>query len=89
MRKHCFSHNLWYYSTLTFIFILGALVFFQTTDKKLQISIVVITSFLYVIWGIIHHRLHHSLSAKIVIEYSLIGSLGMSLIFFLMQGSLL
>ncbi len=89
MKKHCFSHNLWYYSTLAIIFILGALVFFQTTDRKLQISIVIITSFLYVIWGIIHHRLHHNLTAKIVIEYSLIGSLGMSLIFFLMQGSLL
>jgi len=44
---------------------------------------------LYTFWGILHHGLEHTISAKIVIEYILISSLGVAVIFFLLRGGIL
>lgn len=49
---------------------------------------VVITSLFYVGWGILHHFVHHDLNAKIVVEYVLIGSLGMTVVLFIIKGGL-
>lgn len=75
-----------YYIFLVAILSLG---FFLTTlfsyNKGLQMLIVVITAFFYVLWGIIHHCLHHDLNAKIVIEYLLIGGLGVTIALFFLK----
>lgn len=82
IKKH-----LGYYFSLIAILALGTFLSFQTSyDRQLQILIVTIMVFFYVLWGILHHLLEHDLSIKIVIEYVLIGSLAMSIVLFLVRG---
>ena len=57
--------------------------------RQLQMTLVIATAIFYVVWGIVHHIIHHDITAKIVIEYVLIGSLGMTIILFLIKGGLL
>ncbi len=57
--------------------------------RQLQMILVVAIAIFYVVWGILHHIIHHDISTKIVIEYILIGSLGMTIILFLLKGGLL
>ncbi len=56
-------------------------------NKQIQMMLVVFGAFVYVLWGIVHHYINHNLKTKIVIEYILIGGLGISAIFFLLKGS--
>lgn len=84
-----FHDHLAYYISLILILGLGFLgAFLASPDRQLQMSIVVLTTFSYVGFGLLHHLISHDLNLKIVIEYVLIGSLGLSLIFFLMKGGL-
>lgn len=84
---HACANNKSYYFVLILILFLGfSLGIVVSADKQLQMVVVLLTAFFYLVWGILHHRLHHDLSLKIVIEYVLIGSLGMSVVFFLLRG---
>lgn len=74
-----------YYISLIFILILGFLLAYSTSDRSFQISVAVVTTFLYVLWGIMHHLINHDLTAKIVVEYILIGAFGLTIIFFLLS----
>lgn len=76
-----------YYLSLIIILALGIFLSLQTSgDRQLQMLIMVMTVFFYVLWGILHHLLEHDLSIKIMIEYVLMGSLAMSIILFLVRG---
>lgn len=76
-----------YYFSLIIILALGIFLSLQTSgDRQLQMLIMVMTVFFYVLWGILHHLLEHDLSIKIMIEYVLMGSLAMSIILFLVRG---
>lgn len=76
-----------HYVSLILILILG-LIGLQVAafDKKLQAEIIILTALMYVLWGIIHHKLNHSLSSKIVIEYILIAALGLAALMFFLMG---
>ena len=75
-----------YYISLVIILILGfLLVYTNSTSRDFQIGVAVVTTFFYVIWGILHHLINHDLNSKIVVEYILIGLLGMTLIIFLLS----
>ncbi|HZE87554.1 MAG TPA: hypothetical protein VE090_05120 [Methylomirabilota bacterium] len=81
MKKH-----LWYYTS----FILGELIglvllFFFAYDKTLQLLVLFFMTGFYVFWALLHHYFHHDITAKIVIEYVLIGILGMVVVFFFLQ----
>ncbi len=81
IKKH-----LWYYISLLFMLSFGMFLALQVSfSTKLQVSIIITTAFWYVLWGIAHHIIEHNLSSKVVIEYVLIGSLGMSILFFLIM----
>lgn len=74
---------------IVLLLILGSgffMALFATPNKQLQMVAVVITTFFYIAWGILHHLINHDLTAKIVIEYVLIGSFGLSVVFFLLKG---
>lgn len=78
---------------LTYYLSLGAIlasgIFFASQayyDKQLQMMIVVATAFVYVLWGILHHLMHHDLNSKIVVEYILISAFGMAVILFILRG---
>lgn len=40
-----------------------------------------VVSLLYILWGIIHHAIHKDLDAVVVIEYVLVASLGLIIIY--------
>lgn len=82
MRKH-----FWYYVTFFLILLGGLLLVVKNAgNRQLQIEIVVILGILYVVWGILHHMLHHSIRVKIVLEYIVIAMLGTALVIFVLQG---
>ncbi|MFH1832577.1 MAG: hypothetical protein ABH816_00220 [Candidatus Levyibacteriota bacterium] len=81
-----FKKHLIYYSSLFAILSLGFVITFNLApDKRLQTMGVVMTAFFYVTWGILHHFINHDLTVKIVVEYILIGSLGMTIVLFLLK----
>lgn len=85
MSKKEISH-LGYYISLIIILLFGVLLTLLVTDRQLQMEIVVLTALFYIVWGILHHFINHDLSMKIVIEYILIGALGLAAVFFLLKG---
>ena len=86
MLAKLYKHSL-YYASLIAILTLGFLLAYNNSNKTFQIGVVIATTFFYVLWGIMHHLLNHDLSAKIVIEYILIGAFGLTIIFFLLSTS--
>lgn len=82
LRKH-----LVYYLSLFIFFSIGFLLLSQFSfEKRLQGVVGVLIIIIYVVWALVHHMLHHNLTSKIVIEYVLMGSLGITLILFLLRG---
>jgi hypothetical protein len=88
--KKKFKKHLGYYLSLLTILALGLLLtFLATPNIQLQIIIILLTTFFYVLWGMFHHLVNHELTSKIMIEYVLIGTLGVSILFFLIMGGLI
>lgn len=85
-----FKKHLGYYISLSTILLLGlVLTFLATPNIQLQIIIILLTIFFYMVWGILHHLINHELTGKIMVEYVLIGTLGISILFFLLMGGLI
>ncbi len=74
-----------YYASLIVILTLGFLLAYNSSNRSFQIGAVIVTTFFYVLWGIMHHLINHDLNVKIVIEYILIGLFGLTIIFFLLS----
>lgn len=82
-------HHIPYYIFLLAILLFGfLLVYFSSGNKALQIVAVLVTTIFYVGWGILHHMINHDLSSKIVVEYVFIGSLGLAVTFFILNGGI-
>ncbi len=82
LKKH-----IGYYLSLLAIFTTGFLLTVYTSPNlNLQKLTVTLTIIAYVLWGIFHHFINHELTKRIVIEYSLIGLLGLSILFFVIEG---
>jgi hypothetical protein len=87
MKKQ--NKHLGYYISLLLLLLLGfLLIYFASPQRQLQLSIFVIVTLFYIILGITHHKINHDLSAKIVVEYILIGAFGIAVMFFLFKGGL-
>lgn len=72
IRKHA-----WYYTVFIAFELLGiAFLFFFLYNKPIQITIISAMVVFYLLWTILHHHFHHTLTTKIVLEYVLIGLLG-------------
>lgn len=68
--------SLFQYFVLLTILSLGFLSFVLSIgNRRLQFKIVVLTSFLYVVLGIIHHFFEKTLYPKIVVEYIVVALL--------------
>lgn len=69
-------HLLYHYLSLVLILLVGIiLIFLSQGFPSRQIQFTYLLAFLYVVWGIIHHRLKGDLHLRIVIEYALIALL--------------
>lgn len=76
-----------YYLALFLLFFFFIVLMLQSaSDIQLQAAIAILATIVYVFWGIIHHRRMHDLTGKIVVEYVLIGSLGICVVLFFLKG---
>lgn len=85
--KQKIKEHLFYYVSLFVVIALGVILALQFSySKQMQMLVVVMTTFFYVGLGILHHRENHDLTAKIMVEYTLIGGLGMTIVSFFLLG---
>jgi hypothetical protein len=63
---------------------LGAF-FYVSPNSTLQLTIGIITSVAYVLWGFIHHAMQKDLHKKIVVEYILVGLIAIILLATILQ----
>lgn len=84
MRKH-----IGYYISFFLILAGGVYLSLQNNgDKSLTLKFVGLFAFAYVVWGILHHMVHHSVTVRIVVEYIVVALLGVAVIFFILNGGI-
>lgn len=84
MKKH-----LGYYVSFALILLGSVYVILQNQgDKMLTIEFVCLFAFFYIVWGLLHHLVHHSITLRIVMEYVVVAALGIAVIFFILNGGL-
>ncbi|MFZ5933146.1 MAG: hypothetical protein ACOYT7_03690 [Patescibacteria group bacterium] len=77
-----FAKHLPHYLALFGILLVGGLSFaLFSYDRVFQVAIAVATAVSYVVWGLVHHMLHKDLHLSVFIEYLLVASLGLIIIF--------
>lgn len=81
IRKHPY-----YYVIAGLIQIIGfvGVAFFAQTDQT-KIEVIVLMTMLFTAFALLHHYFDHDLHPKVVIEYVLMGSLGITLAFFVLH----
>ena len=78
-----------YYVIELFVLLAGFFALFAYSfDKNLQLLVLGVVLMFYIILGIIHHKVHHTLKSKIVIEYILISAIVFFAFIFLNTGNL-
>ncbi len=50
-------------------------------DRVFQIAVSISTALAYVLWGVVHHYIHRDLNLSVIVEYLVIASLGLVVIF--------
>lgn len=71
-----------HYSTLLAILGTGVIGFYIFSyDRLFQAAVGVSIAVSYVAWGIVHHKIHDDLHASVVVEYILVASLGLVIVF--------
>lgn len=81
--------DLEYYISLIFILCLGLFfIILAAPNKNLQLILVLLTTLFYILFGMIHHLINHDLSIRIMIQYIIIGALGVTVVFFFLKGGL-
>jgi hypothetical protein len=76
------SNHVIHYIPLVLILLLGlgGVTLYQY-DTNIQRALIVATAAGYVIWGVIHHKLHEELSFEIFLEYLFVAIIGCILAF--------
>lgn len=78
--------HFWHYLLYSIIFGGGLLfVFFTKGNANLQALFIILTAFLYFLWAMVHHYIHHEFHVRVVVEYILIVVLGTILTLFLFR----
>lgn len=86
MNRNLKKHLGYYISLLVILFLGLFLTLYASPNIILQSFLIFLTIIFYVIWGILHHYINHELTSKIVVEYVLIGTLGIAILFFIFMG---
>jgi hypothetical protein len=77
------KRHLLYYIGLLVVLASGLVLIAQSLhDLNLVMGVTIFMSFFYVAWAILHHYIHHDIHAKVVIEYVLIGMMGIAVVYF-------
>lgn len=78
--------HLWYYIVFLTVEAIGlGLLLLLSYDRFMQFMVICFMSSFYIGWSILHHYHHHDVTAKIVVEYILIGLLGVVISFLIFQ----
>ena len=83
ISKHL-SHYLPLFGILAFGFVAFWLFSY---DRVFQIAVAISTALAYVLWGAVHHYIHRDLNVSVIVEYLVIASLGLVVIFSLVLRS--
>jgi hypothetical protein len=87
--KEKLKKHVGYYVSLIAILSFGLVLIFSTRSNiVMQSFAILLTVTFYIFWGLLHHLINHELSLRIVVEYILIGALGISILFFMLTGGL-
>jgi EamA domain-containing membrane protein RarD len=77
-----FTSHLPHYMGLLGLFAAGVVAFLLFSyDRLFQISVIVAVAIGYVVWGIIHHKIHRDFHPSVVIEYMAVAILGLVIVF--------
>lgn len=57
---------------------------FFSYDRLFQAAVFVAAAISYVVWGIIHHKIHNDLYFSVVVEYIAVALLGLAVVFSLL-----
>lgn len=79
------KHYLYYLFLLIMEALIGALIISSQGDRYMQLVYGLFAAIIYVVWGIIHHLINHTLHKKVVIEYLLMGAVGVSILYFFLR----
>lgn len=80
MKK--FAKDISHYLPLLGIFALGVLAFaLFSFDRLFQVAVSIAIAAAYVVWGVVHHYLHGDLHLSVIIEYIVVASLGLVIVF--------
>lgn len=72
-----------YYVGLLIVFGAGLVLISQAFHSlNLVMAVTIFMAVFYVGWALLHHYIHHDIHAKIVVEYTLLGALGISVVYF-------
>jgi hypothetical protein len=86
MIKSSTKRHTGYYISLILILLLGVVIYLSSgNDSNTRLVAVLMLSFCYVLWGIVHHVIHHDITVRVVLEYVLIGVLGIALALLVMR----
>lgn len=78
MRKNIRQH-IGYYIAFSLVQVLGLiLIVLASGNRQIQMFAILATTIFYFVFAIVHHILDHDLTSKIMIEYALVGCLGLS-----------
>ena len=76
-----------HYLIIIGILLLAAGLLLLWPSKNLQLMVIIVTSLFYLFYGILHHRVEHDLTVKIVVEYVLVAVL-VTVLFIFVKGGL-
>lgn len=74
-RNSFFEHHTYYFVELFMLLFGFSMIFVFSYNLVMQFMILMLTLFSYITFGVIHHRVKHTFSSKIMLEYILISSL--------------
>jgi hypothetical protein len=83
MKKNIKKH-FWHYMVYAIMFGAGLImVLLSKGNASLQATFLIMVAFIYFLWAMVHHYVHHELHPRVVVEYMLIVVLGTILMLFL------
>lgn len=75
-----------HFTVLLILLVLGSLLFvYENGNHAAQLTIGIVTSISYVVWGIVHHAIRGDLHRKVVVEYILIGTIAIIMFFIVLS----
>lgn len=76
------KNHLLHYAILITILVIGfGSIGLFSSNKQTQLVLCVLTSSVYVLWGIIHHYMEDDINVKIVMEYFFVAFLSVVILF--------